>query len=73
MNTCGNCNSPFSAEDDGLVVTHAGQTACAICPVCLRDSATVKLVLRRATAAEPFAYLQYSVLEMAKRAFGKTA
>lgn len=56
--------SPADSRTPNVSIDIAG-----ICPECLDGAKTIKLVLKRNITGQ-FAYEQFSVLEMANRAFG---
>lgn len=62
MHTCSNCNAPFDASNEGVIVTSKGQTATAICDGCMTNARLIKLVVRRGDIGS-FAYEQFSVIE----------
>jgi len=82
---CSNCGSQFDFDQVGSVAVVQGIESdhgadgvqpvsidiAGLCPDCLEGAKTIKLVLKRNTAGQ-FAYEQFSVLEMANRAFGTT-
>jgi len=77
---CSNCGTEFTfLATDSIRVVHGieseGEVATmpidvvALCPDCLKGAKTLKLVLKRNITGQ-FEYEQFSVLEMANRAFG---
>lgn len=63
---CNNCGDKFDPSKDGLVTTHAGKTAAAVCGGCCRGVAVAKIVVRDAGGGA-FRYDQFTALEMARK------
>ena len=81
-NVCSNCGSEFPRNQENSLCMVQGTSDPAhspgtveplyiagLCPECLDGARTIKLVLKRNIAGQ-FAYEQFSVLDMANRAFG---
>jgi hypothetical protein len=80
---CSNCGSEFLIDQlDSVAIVQGIESdqgadgvqpmsidIAALCPDCVEGAKTIKLVLKRNNAGQ-FAYEQFSVLEMANRAFG---
>lgn len=74
--TCSNCSAEFgnatTEVSAGLVVKSGEVTVAALCPDCVSGVKKLKLVLGRNDIGR-MEYDQFSVLEMEKKAFGKSA
>jgi len=67
MKTCSNCGS---TKDPLLVLSQGSMVISAICDDCADGAKIIKLILLR----DPdgiFSQVQYTVIEMLKKAFGK--